>query len=163
MPVRVQSEDFDLSTELARLRAGHPDAGATVAFVGTVREMNEGGKVSLMELEHYPGMTEAALEDIVAQARRRWQLIDVLIVHRVGPLHGCEQIVLAAVAARHRGAAFAACEFVMDYLKTRAPFWKKESTGQGARWVNARVSDETALARWSAAAPDPALPVSCRP
>jgi len=158
MPVRVQSEDFDLSTELARLRAGHPDAGATVAFVGTVREMNEGGKVSLMELEHYPGMTEAALEDIVAQARRRWELIDVLVVHR-----GCEQIVLAAVAARHRGAAFAACEFVMDYLKTRAPFWKKESTGQGARWVDARASDETALARWSAAAPDPALPVSCRP
>jgi len=163
MPVRVQHEDFDLSTELARLRAGHPDAGATVAFVGTVREMNEGGKVSLMELEHYPGMTEAALEDIVGQARRRWALIDVLVVHRVGPLRACEQIVLAAVAARHRGDAFAACEFVMDYLKTRAPFWKKESTDQGARWVDARDADETALARWSAAAPDCALPVSCRP
>lgn len=163
MAVRVQYEDFDLSTELVRLRAGHPDAGATVAFVGTVREMNEGRQVSLMELEHYPGMTEAALEDIVAQAHQRWALVDVLVVHRVGPLRGCEQIVLAAVAARHRSEAFAACEFVMDYLKTRAPFWKKESTAQGDRWVDARELDEAALSRWSSAAPDRALSVSCGP
>ena len=157
MPVRVQYQDFDLSTELARLRAGHPDAGATVAFVGTVRELADGATISLLELEHYPGMTEAALEDIAAQACRHWPLIDVLVVHRIGPLRGCEQIVLAAAVARHRGAAFAACEFIMDFLKSRAPFWKKESTSQGARWVDVRVSDEVALARWTGAAPDGSL------
>lgn len=149
MPVRVQHDDFDVSTELARLRAGHPDTGAVCAFVGTVREMNEGGPVSMLELEHYPGMTEAALEDIAAQARRRWSLIDVLVVHRIGQLSGCEQIVLVAVAARHRGDAFAACEFVMDYLKSRAPLWKKQHTADGWRWVDARTSDEAALARWA--------------
>lgn len=152
MPVRVQAEDFDLSAEVARLRAGHRDAGAVVAFVGTVRELDGGDAIAALELEHYPGMTERALEDIAAQARRRWDLVDVLVVHRIGPLRGCEQIVLAAVAARHRGDAFAACEFVMDYLKTQAPFWKKQTTAEGSRWVDARASDEAALARWDAPA-----------
>ena len=152
MPVRVQQEDFDLSTEIARLRAGHPDTGAVVAFVGTVREMSEGGIVTAMELEHYPGMTEAALEGIVTEAGRRWTLIDILVVHRIGRLRGSEQIVLAAVVARHRGEAFAACEFVMDYLKTRAPFWKKEANEGEARWVHARSADEAALAKWRVAA-----------
>ena len=151
MPVRVQYEDFDLSAEVARLRAGHPDTGAVVAFVGTVREMSDSGAVSMMELEHYPGMTEAALEDIAARASRRWPLIDILVVHRIGQLQGSEQIVLAAVAARHRAQAFAACEFVMDHLKTRAPFWKKEANGQAMRWVDAREADEAALARWEPA------------
>lgn len=150
MQVRVQREDFDLSTEIASLRAGHRDVGAVVAFVGTVREMNGTDAVSQMELEHYPGMTEAALEAIVAQARARWPVTDILVVHRIGPLQGCDQIVLTAVAARHRGAAFAACEFVMDYLKTRAPFWKKEMTEEGARWVEARDADEANLAKWQA-------------
>jgi len=153
MPVRVQYADFDLSTELAALRAGHPDTGATVAFVGTVREMNGGGAVSLLELEHYPGMTESALADIVSQARSRWALIDVLVVHRIGALQASEQIVLVAVAARHRGEAFAACEFIMDYLKTRAPFWKKESSAEGTHWVDAREADEAALARWGVEEP----------
>lgn len=153
MPVRVQREDFDLSTELAALRAGRSGIGAVVAFVGTVREMGDGGAVSQMELEHYPGMTEAVLDEIAGEARRRWPLIDITVVHRIGQLQAHEQIVLAAVAARHRGQAFAACEFVMDYLKTRAPFWKKESTGQGMRWVDARDADEAALAKWNLPAP----------
>jgi len=146
--VRVQTQDFDVSAELARLRAGHADAGAVVAFVGTVRELDGCATVSALELEHYPGMTEAALGDIAAEARRRWPVIDVAIVHRVGLLRGCEQIVLVAVAARHRGDAFAACEFVMDILKTRAPFWKKQGTPDGMRWVEARASDVAAAARW---------------
>ena len=149
MQVRVQREDFDLSTEVAALRAGQGDVGAVVAFVGTVRDMNGGGAVSLMELEHYPGMTEAALRAIVKEACRRWQLCGIRVVHRIGSLRGCDQIVLAAVAARHRGEAFAACEFVMDYLKTRAPFWKKETTQHGARWVEAREADEVGLAKWN--------------
>ena len=149
MAVRVQTGDFDVSAELAALRAGHPDAGAVVAFVGTVRELDGCGTVSALELEYYPGMTEAALQDIAAEARRRWSLIDVGIVHRVGLLRASEQIVLAAVAARHRGDAFAACEFVMDILKTRAPFWKKETTPGGMRWVDARASDDAAAAKWA--------------
>lgn len=148
MRVRVQHEDFDLSSEVAQLRAGHPDVGAVVAFVGTVREMNDGSPVAGMELEHYPGMTEAALEAIATEAGRRWTLTDILVIHRIGALQGREQIVLAAVAARHRGQAFAACEFVMDHLKTRAPFWKKEAGADGARWVEARAADEAALAKW---------------
>lgn len=152
MRVRVQREDFDLSTEVALLRAGHRDIGAVLAFVGTVREMNGTGAVSHMELEHYPGMTEAALEDIVLEASRRWSVSDILVIHRIGSLQASDQIVLTAVAARHRGEAFAACEFVMDYLKTRAPFWKKERTAQGARWVEARASDEASLAKWHAGA-----------
>jgi len=126
MTVRVQHEDFDLTTELARLRIGRPETGAVVAFVGTVREMNATGVVSSMELEHYRGMTEAALEAIAAEASRRWLLIDILVVHRIGWLRGCDRIVLTAVAARHRGEALAACEFVMDHLSTRVPFLKNE-------------------------------------
>lgn len=148
MPVRVQTGDFDLGNEVAALRAGQPQVGAVVAFVGTVRDMNDGAGVTEMELEHYPGMTERALEDIVAQARARWNIIDALVIHRVGPLQPLDQIVLAAVTSAHRGEAFAACEFIMDYLKTQAPFWKKEQTPQGARWVDARVADDEALAKW---------------
>ena len=154
MEVRVQREDFDLSTEITLLRAGRLDVGAVVAFVGTVREMNASEAVSRMELEYYPGMTEAALEAIVVEASRRWPLNDILVIHRFGILESCEQIVLTAVAARHRGDAFAACEFVMDYLKTRAPFWKKELFEQGERWVEARAADEAGLAKWEGATPD---------
>lgn len=147
--VRVQYGDFDVAAELARLRAGQPRTGAVVAFVGTVRELDGCGDLSALELEHYPGMTEAVLDDIAAQARRRWPIIDVAIVHRIGRLRASDQIVLAAVAAQHRGDAFAACEFVMDFLKTGAPFWKKETTPAGARWVEARAGDQAALARWA--------------
>ena len=148
MTVRVQTQDFDLGQEVAALRAGQAQVGAVVAFVGTVRDMNEGAGVSEMELEHYPGMTEKALEEIVAEARTRWSMIDALVIHRVGPLKPLDQIVLVAVTSAHRGEAFAACEFIMDYLKTQAPFWKKEQTAQGARWVDARVADDEALAKW---------------
>ncbi|ADJ63601.1 molybdopterin synthase catalytic subunit MoaE [Herbaspirillum seropedicae] len=149
MPVRVQTADFDLSTEVAQLRLSNPRVGAVVSFVGTVRDLNEGAAVSEMELEHYPAMTERALEQIVAQAKARWPIFDALVIHRVGPLLPREQIVLVAVTSPHRGEAFAACEFIMDYLKTQAPFWKKEQTPQGERWVDARESDDTALAKWS--------------
>ena len=148
MAIRVQTQDFDLGAEVAALRAGQAQVGAVVAFVGTVRDMNEGAGVSEMELEHYPGMTEKALEDIVAQAKERWSIIDALVIHRVGPLQPLDQIVLVAVTSPHRGEAFQACEFIMDYLKTQAPFWKKEVTPQGARWVDARVTDDKALAKW---------------
>ncbi|MFD2272239.1 molybdenum cofactor biosynthesis protein MoaE [Undibacterium arcticum] len=148
MPIRVQTQDFDLSTELAQLRAADPKIGAIVCFVGTVRDLSDGVDVAEMELEHYPGMTEKALEEIVAQAKLRWPLFDALVVHRVGPLKPLAQIVLVAVTAAHRGEAFAACEFIIDYLKTQAPFWKKEQTPQGARWVDARVTDDVALAKW---------------
>lgn len=146
--VRVQAEDFDLSTEIARLRESDARVGAVVTFVGTVRDMNDGASVATMELEHYPGMTEQALEQIVAQAKARWPLYDALVIHRVGPLLPLEQIVLVACTSAHRGEAFAACEFIIDYLKTEAPFWKKEQTPDGARWVDARVSDDTAKAKW---------------
>jgi molybdopterin synthase catalytic subunit len=149
MPVRVQTEDFDLTTEMAELRAGFPKIGAVVSFVGTVRDLNEGEQVAEMELEHYPGMTEKALVDIVTQARARWDLFDALIIHRVGPLKPLDQIVLVAVTSAHRGEAFAACEFIIDYLKIQAPFWKKEQTPQGARWVDARVSDDVAMQKWA--------------
>ena len=149
MPVRVQQEDFDLSSEVAQLRAGDARVGAVAAFVGLVRDMNEGAGVSEMALEHYPGMTEKALETIVAEARGRWDLFDALVVHRVGTLQPQDQIVLVAVTSAHRGEAFAACEFILDYLKTRAPFWKREVTPAGARWVDARESDEGAAARWA--------------
>ncbi|MDR6394527.1 molybdopterin synthase catalytic subunit [Herbaspirillum seropedicae] len=149
MPVRVQTADFDLSTEVAQLRLSNPRVGAVVSFVGTVRDLNEGAAVSEMELEHYPAMTERALEQIVEQAKARWPIFDALVIHRVGPLLPREQIVLVAVTSPHRGEAFAACEFIMDYLKTQAPFWKKEQTPQGERWVDARESDDTALAKWS--------------
>jgi molybdopterin synthase catalytic subunit len=148
MAIRVQTEDFDLSTEVVALRAAQPQVGAVVAFVGTVRDMNDGADVSLMELEHYPGMTEKALENIVAQAKARWPVFDATVIHRIGPLKPLDQIVLVAVTSAHRGDAFAACEFIMDYLKTEAPFWKKEQTPQGGRWVDARVVDDQALAKW---------------
>ncbi|MGZ8288309.1 MAG: molybdopterin synthase catalytic subunit MoaE [Telluria sp.] len=147
--VRVQTGDFDLGAEVAALRAHNPRVGAVVTFVGTVRDMNDGASVSTMELEHYPGMTEQALERIVAQAQARWPLLGALVIHRVGPLQPMEQIVLVACSAAHRGEAFAACEFIIDYLKTEAPFWKKEQTPGGARWVDARDSDDTAKVKWA--------------
>lgn len=146
--VRVQHEDFDLSAEVARLRESRPNVGAVVAFVGTVRDINQGDTVSTLELEHYPGMTEKALHEIREEAHRRWRLENSLIIHRVGPLRPMDQIVLVAVASRHRGDAFEAAEFIMDYLKTRAPFWKKEQTPQGSRWVDARETDQQAAQRW---------------
>jgi molybdopterin synthase catalytic subunit len=146
--VRVQSGDFDAGVEMARLRAGDARVGAVATFVVTVRDMNDASQVSTLTLEHYPGMTEKALEDIVAQARARFDVYDVLIIHRVGELKPTDQIVLVVVTSAHRGDAFDACRFLMDYLKTRAPFWKKEQTPQGARWVEARASDDEAAARW---------------
>jgi molybdopterin synthase catalytic subunit len=148
--IRVQREDFDLGAEVAQLRAGNAGVGAVVAFVGTVRDLNDGAAVAGLELEHYPGMTERALEDIAARAAQRWSLEGTAIIHRVGPLLPTDQIVLVACASAHRGEAFAACEFIMDYLKTEAPFWKKEATPDGARWVDARASDDAALAKWIA-------------
>ncbi|WP_066733475.1 molybdopterin synthase catalytic subunit MoaE [Cupriavidus sp. D384] len=148
MTVRVQLEDFDLGAEVAALRAGNPGVGAVASFIGTVRDVSDGSRVSTMELEHYPGMTEKALAQIEAAACQRWELLGVTIVHRVGVLQPLDQIVLVAVASAHRGNAFAACEFIMDYLKSEAPFWKKEATPEGARWVDARVSDDAALRRW---------------
>ena len=149
MPVRVQTEDFDAGAEIAALRRGNPKVGALASFVGVVRDLNDGDSVGRMTLEHYPGMTEKAIEAIVAEARSRWDLIDVTVVHRVGELKPTDQIVLVVVASGHRGEAFAACEFIMDYLKTRAPFWKKEETPQGSRWVEARASDDDAAERWT--------------
>ncbi|MDR5805004.1 molybdopterin synthase catalytic subunit MoaE [Caballeronia sp. LZ001] len=146
--VRVQEADFDLGAEVAALRAGNPKVGAVACFVGTVRDLNEGSAVETMELEHYPGMTEKSLHEIAESARARWPGSDVLIVHRVGKLRPLDQIVLVATTAMHRGEAFESCAFVMDYLKTQAPFWKKEKTDAGERWVDARESDDTALARW---------------
>jgi molybdopterin synthase catalytic subunit len=148
MPVRVQIEDFDVGRELAALRNSDPSIGAVAAFVGTVRDANADASVSSMTLEHYPGMTEKALAAIVADAKARWSIAEALVVHRVGPLRPADQIVLVACTSAHRGEAFAACEFIMDYLKTRAPFWKKEETPEGARWVDARASDDDAAARW---------------
>lgn len=149
MTIRIQEADFDLSTEIAQLRAGCSQVGAIVSFVGTVRDMNDGSQVSEMALEHYPGMTEKSIGAIVAQARSRWPIADAVVIHRVGPLAPMAQIVLVAVAAAHRGEAFEACEFIIDYLKTEAPFWKKEQTPAGARWVDARITDDAALDKWS--------------
>ena len=149
MTVRIQQADFDLTTEVAQLRAGCPQVGAIVSFVGTVRDMNDGSPVSEMALEHYPGMTEKSIEAIIMQARSRWPIADALVIHRIGPLAPTAQIVLVAVAAAHRGEAFKACEYIMDYLKTQAPFWKKEQTPTGARWVDARSIDDAALEKWS--------------
>jgi len=149
MPIRIQEHDFDLSAEIAALRKGDPRVGAVVTFLGTVRDMNDGSQVKGMTLEHYPGMTEKALEEIITQAKSRWDIYNTLVIHRVGPLLPEDQIVLVAVTSAHRGEAFAACEFIMDYLKTAAPFWKKEDTPEGARWVDARVTDDAAMARWN--------------
>lgn len=151
--VLVQPQDFDLSTELAQLRAGQPGVGAIVSFVGTVRDLNEGASVAQMELEHYPGMTEQSIQTIIDQARARWEIFGARVIHRVGPLRPLDQIVLVAVTSAHRGEAFAACEFIIDYLKTEAPFWKKEQTPEGGRWVDARVSDDVALQKWSRCEP----------
>jgi molybdopterin synthase catalytic subunit len=147
MAVRVQREDFDLGAELAAVRSAAPAAGALVSFTGLVRDM--AGGVAEMELEHYPGMTEKALAGIEAEARRRWPLDACLIVHRFGRLLPGEQIMMVATASAHREAAFAAAEFLMDYLKSRAPFWKRETGHEGARWVKAREADEAALERWA--------------
>ena len=151
MSILICEEDFDLTTEVAGLRAGHPEVGAVVAFVGSVRDMNDGAQVAEMTLEHYPGMTEKSIQAIVDQARARWTLFGTRVIHRIGALAPQAQIVLVAVTAAHRGEAFAACEFIMDYLKTEAPFWKKELTPAGARWVDARVTDEGALKKWRSA------------
>ncbi|MEP7205759.1 MAG: molybdopterin synthase catalytic subunit MoaE [Casimicrobiaceae bacterium] len=150
MPVRVQIEDFDIGKEAAALRAGDARVGAVALFVGTVRDVNAARAVRTMTLEHYPGMTEKALQGIVEEAKARWDVYEALVVHRVGTLRPEDQIVLVAVTSAHRGEAFAACEFIMDYLKTRAPFWKKETTSEGTRWVEARASDEVAAQRWEA-------------
>lgn len=148
MAIRVQEADFDIGAELAALRAGDARVGALASFLGLVRDLNDGAAVSEMTLEHYPGMTEKALAAIVAEAKGRWDIYEALVIHRVGPLKPCDQIVLVAVTSAHRGEAFAACEFIMDYLKTRAPFWKREATPQGAHWVDARETDDSAAARW---------------
>jgi molybdopterin synthase catalytic subunit len=147
--VRVQHEDFDAGREIARLRAANPRIGAIATFIGVVRDVNEGDAVAQLTLEHYPGMTEKALAKNVAEARERWELIDTLVIHRVGTFEPTDQIVLVVVTSAHRGGAFAACEFLMDYLKTRAPFWKKERTPAGERWVDARASDDAAAQRWT--------------
>jgi len=149
MAVRIQTEDFDAGAEIAALRAGNPAVGAVASFVGVVRDRNDGDAVATLTLEHYSGMTEKAIEAIVEEARSRWAIIEVTVVHRVGELKPLDQIVLVVVAGGHRGDAFAACEFIMDYLKTRAPFWKKERTPEGARWVDARASDDDAAERWA--------------
>ena len=148
MSVRVQAGDFDVGQEVARLRAHDRSVGAMAAFIGTVRDVNDAASITGMTLEHYPGMTEAALEDIVDEARQRFDIVDALVVHRVGALLPGDQIVLVAVTSAHRGMAFQACEFVMDMLKTRAPFWKKERMPDGERWVEARASDDEAATRW---------------
>ena len=149
MKIRVQVEPFDLGAEVAALHTANPKVGAVASFLGLVRDINEGDGVSTLTLEHYPGMTERSLEKIVREAFERWDLLDATIIHRVGELRPTDSIVMVAVASGHRGDAFAACEFIMDYLKTQAPFWKKELTGVGERWVEARDSDEVAASRWS--------------
>jgi len=148
MSVRVQTEDFDITLEIAALRAGDPRVGAVAAFIGLVRDVNDASAVSTLTLEHYQGMTEKALSGIVDEAKSRWRVYDALVIHRVGELRPTDQIVLVIVTSAHRGDAFAACEFIMDYLKTRAPFWKKERTPAGERWVEARASDDEKAARW---------------
>ncbi len=148
MTVRVQTQDFDAGLELAQLRLARKDVGAVVSFIGQVRDFNDGDTVSQLSLEHYPGMTEKALAAIVAQAKSRWDIFDTLIIHRVGTLKPLDQIVLVAVSGAHRGEAFKACEFIMDALKTEAPFWKKEVTASGERWLDAKDSDDVARERW---------------
>ena len=146
--VCIQTHDFDVSQELAALRAQDKRVGAVCTFVGTVRDRNDGLSVSTLELEHYPGMTESSIEAMIDEAFKRFDIYAARVIHRVGPLQPLDQIVLVAVTSAHRGESFQACEFLMDYLKTQAPFWKKEQTPEGARWVDARVSDDAALARW---------------
>lgn len=149
MKIIVSEKDFDAGAEMTALRADNPQIGAIANFVGLVRDTNAGSDVASMLLEHYPAMTQRALEAIVAEAGQRWTLLDVTVIHRVGELRPGDQIVLVAVASSHRADAFSACEFIMDYLKTQAPFWKKEQTPDGARWVEQRGTDEQAAARWA--------------
>ena len=146
--VSIQTDDFDLSNEVATLRQNDRRVGAICTFTGTVRDRNDGSDVSSMELEHYPGMTEKAIEAMIDEAMKRFDIFGVRVVHRVGLLQPLDQVVLVAVTSAHRGTSFKACEFLMDYLKTQAPFWKKEQTPHGARWVDARVTDDAALAKW---------------
>ena len=152
--VSIQTEDFDLSAEVLVVRRGDARVGAVCSFVGTVRERNEGDVVATLELEHYPGMTETAIEAMIDAAMLRFDILAARVVHRIGLMQPQDQIVLVAVASAHRGESFQACEFLMDYLKTQAPFWKKEATPAGARWVDARVSDDAALARWGLKLPN---------
>ena len=146
--VAIQAQDFDLSAEVTALRQGDVQVGAVCSFVGTVRDRNEGDQVASLELEHYPGMTEKAIEAMIDAAMNRFDIRAARVIHRIGLLQPLDQIVLVAVTSAHRGESFQACEFLMDYLKTQAPFWKKEQTPEGAHWVDARVSDDAALARW---------------
>lgn len=146
--VSIQTGDFDLQQEIAALRASDMRVGAVCSFIGTVRDRNDGSAVASMELEHYPGMTEKAIEAMIDEAHRRFDILGARVVHRIGLLQPLDQIMMVAVISAHRGQSFQACEFLMDYLKTQAPFWKKEQTPEGARWVDARVDDDAALARW---------------
>ena len=159
MRVSIQTKDFDLSTEMAALRAQDPRVGAGCSFVGTVREHKQGtpGTISSLELEHYPGMTEKAIEAMIDEAHQRFAIFGARVIHRIGLLKPLDQIVMVAVTSSHRGQSFQACEFLMDFLKTQAPFWKKEHTPDGARWVDARVADDAALARWGIARQIPPL------
>ena len=152
--VSIQPQDFDLGVEVAALRAGDGGVGAVVAFVGTVRDLSDGAAIATMELEHYPGMTERAIEAMIDDAHRRFDIHAARVIHRVGLLQPLDQIVLVVVTSAHRAESFRACEFLMDYLKTQAPFWKKEQTPQGARWVDARVADDAALERWGITVPN---------
>ena len=156
--VTVQAEDFDLGVEVAALHAKDSGVGAVASFIGTVRDRNDGLGVSAMELEHYPGMTESAIETMIDEAHSRFDIRGARVIHRVGLLQPLDQIMMVAVTSAHRGQAFQACEFLMDYLKTQAPFWKKEQTPEGARWVDARSSDDAAVARWGLPASNAALP-----
>ena len=149
--VVVQAADFDLGAEVAALRAGNRGVGAVCSFIGTVRDRNDGSDVASMELEHYPGMTEKAIEAMIDQAHRRFDILGARVIHRIGLLQPLDQIMMVAVISAHRGQSFQACEFLMDYLKTQAPFWKKERTPEGARWVDARATDDEAIARWGIA------------
>jgi molybdopterin synthase catalytic subunit len=148
--VVIQTEDFDLSAEISTLRGQNPGVGAVCSFLGTVRDRTPGlsGSISSMELEHYPGMTEKSIEAMIDEAHQRFDMLGARVIHRIGLLQPLDQIVLVAVTSAHRGESFQACEFLMDYLKTQAPFWKKEQSPEGARWVDARVSDDQALAKW---------------
>ena len=156
--VSIQTQDFDVGQELAALRAGDARVGAVCSFLGTVRERNDGSSVGSMELEHYPGMTEKSITAMMDEAKQRFDIFAARVIHRVGLLHPEDQIVFVAVTSAHRGESFKACEFLMDYLKTQAPFWKKEVTPEGARWVDARVSDDQALARWGIEASNSVAP-----
>ncbi len=156
--VSIQTQDFDVSQELAALRAGDARVGAVCSFLGTVRERNDGSSVASMELEHYPGMTEKSISAMMDEAKKRFDIFAARVIHRVGLLQPEDQIVFVAVTSAHRGESFKACEFLMDYLKTQAPFWKKEVTPEGARWVDARVSDDQALARWGIQASNTVAP-----